>query len=993
MRTWIGLLLTLLISATGECKSLLSEKPLAHYKVDTWTEDTGFPGSEITAIQQSSDGYLWIGTGSGLFRFDGVRFVVYDKSSTPRLPLSRISAVYQNRTGDVLIGTFGRGLSKLANGAITTMVWQDGLPSNYVSAICEDSEGALWVGTDGKGMCRIERDTIIQYKDTSGLLSNHITAFAPDRDAIWVGTTLGLQRYHAGTLRPFNNGRLPSLHILSLLMDGADLWIGTTGGLSRLRNDSVTTYTRSNGLPSNSIKAIQRERAGVLWLATLGGGLVRFSDGIFEAYVPEALPDGADVEAVYVDFEGSIWAGLGGGGLFRLRDETFSWFSTSQGLADNEANTVMVDRAGTLWVGTGKGLSAIRNDGKTKSYMPPGDDMSAHILALNEDKQGVIWVGTRAGGLFVVRGGSLSPAPFRLPEKTDVWQIFTDHENTTWLGTRTGLWRIQGSRHDRFTKATGLSHDDIRALCEDQSGHLWIGTSYGLNRFKDGRFTQYKFKQGISNDIIVALHPDSNGDLWIGTFDGLNRLRDGVFTHFKVKDGLPDDNILSITEDNLGYFWIASAKGLYRVRKNDLNAFADGRLPVIPTETFDKSDGLRSQSFSGAVQPPAWKDFTGRLWFATAKGVAMIDPRNIRTNRTPPLVTIEGISIDRTPIPLAGKLKIGPGQSQLEITYTAPSFVNSSNIFFRYLLEGFDKEWINAGTRRVAYFTNIPPGDYRFRVLARNEDGVWSKKEASLAIVVQPPFWLTWWFQSIVIALFLSIGPAIYFRRVTQLKRRHAQQQEFSIRLIASQEAERKRIAAELHDSLGQNIIIIKNRALLGKQAGDDKDTISEQLDEITKTATSTLDEMRKIAHNLRPLNLERFGLTDTIAQVTKDVGSASEISLQSMLDNIDGLMSPEMEMHLFRIIQEALNNIVKHSHATSGSVSVTKEGSVIHAVIRDNGTGFEIGSSRGGHRSSGFGLEDIAHRASLIGARFEMSSSPEGTTLDLIISYQEPSA
>jgi len=239
--------------------------------------------------------------------------------------------------------------------------------------------------------------------------------------------------------------------------------------------------------------------------------------------------------------------------------------------------------------------------------------------------------------------------------------------------------------------------------------------------------------------------------------------------------------------------------------------------------------------------------------------------------------------------------------------------------------------------------------------------------------------------------MFLSIGPAIYFRRVTQLKRRHAQQQEFSMRLIASQEAERKRIAAELHDSLGQNIIIIKNRALLGKQAGEDKESISEQLDEIAKTATATLDDMRKIAHNLRPLNLERFGLTDTIAHTVKDVGAASGISLQSTLENIDGLVQPEMEMHIFRIIQEALNNIVKHSHATCGSVTIAKEATSVRLTIQDNGKGFDVSSRADNKHNAGFGLEDIRHRADLINARLTIAASPGGgTTINAAVPYGE---
>jgi signal transduction histidine kinase len=376
------------------------------------------------------------------------------------------------------------------------------------------------------------------------------------------------------------------------------------------------------------------------------------------------------------------------------------------------------------------------------------------------------------------------------------------------------------------------------------------------------------------------------------------------------------------------------------------------------------------------MQPTAWKASDGTLWFATDGGIASVDPARITPNPIPPQVHIVQIRVDRSTMSRVESgltLDLGSTHDEVEIVYSAPTFIDPARVAFRYKLEGLNTDWVEAGTRRAAFFSKIPAGEYMFIVQAGNQDGLWNESSTSLALIVRPPFWMTWWFRSIVLVVFLSVGPAIYFRRVTELKRRHAQQQEFSMRLIASQEAERKRIAAELHDSLGQNIIIIKNRALLGKQSGDDMNSVSGQLDEIAKAASATLDDIRKIAYNLRPLNLERFGLTDTIVQTVNDVGKATGIALEVKIENIDKFLRPEVEIQFFRIIQEALNNIVKHAQATSGSVSVSVMDGSIRLVISDNGRGFELTAQS---RPGGFGLDGIAQRVNIIGGEFGIDSS-----------------
>lgn len=961
------------------------EKPLSHYKVVRWSPTSGSPFNGVNALVQSHDGYLWIGAKEGLYRFDGIRFVSFDRSQYPQLLSTRISALFEDREGALWIGTAGGGLSTLYNGRLTTRTSKQGLPSDYVKAIAEDLEGKIWVGTDGEGVCRILADTIISYNSKNSILDDRVTSLVISPDtSVWVGTFSGLFRLSNGQWRRFGRANgLSSDSILCLHETAGEVWIGTYGqGITIFRNGRFVKFGRSQGLPGNNVTGIIGDTTTGIWVTTLRGGVSRILHGRISSHPIEGADRGAYAVTIARVSDGSVWVGLQTEGLAQLRDVPFTWFSTTQDSKPNPVASVVEDHAGIIWLGTANGLERLEG-GKIENT-----PLRQNVISVAENPNGTIWAGTLGLGLFKYEKGVATRIDInRIPA---FWALYSDSRGILWAGSNKGLIRIEEGLQKIYThNSNGLSHDDVRAICETKDSTLWVGTSYGLNELAGDTFRVFTKKPtGLSNDVIVALHADTNGDLWVGTLGGLNRMRHGVFVSFTTKDGLPDDAAGMILEDNDGYFWISSDKGLYRVSKSELNDYADGKDSALHCVTFGKEDGLINPGISGTIQPAAWKSRDGRLWFATAGGVAMVDPGDLRVNMKPPPVVIEAMTVDRKTIDIFAPVSMSYNVNEFEIDYTAPSFVKAQKLAFKYRLEGLSEDWIDAGTRRTAYFTHIPPGEYQFQVIAANENGIWNTTGATLRLAILPPFWMTWWFRSVVVLMFLSIGPAIYFRRVTQLKRKHTQQQEFAMRLIASQEAERKRIAAELHDALGQNIIIIKNRALLGKQANEEREIISEQLDEIAKTATATLDEMRKIAHNLRPVNLERFGLTETIAQTVKDVGSASGITLNADIENIDKLLSPEVEMHLFRIVQEALTNIVKHAQATTGSISIKKMNGAIQLTVCDNGRGF--GTSKESHRR-GFGLDDIAQRVNLIGGNLEIDSTPgKGTTMTVVLPPSE---
>jgi signal transduction histidine kinase len=416
-----------------------------------------------------------------------------------------------------------------------------------------------------------------------------------------------------------------------------------------------------------------------------------------------------------------------------------------------------------------------------------------------------------------------------------------------------------------------------------------------------------------------------------------------------------------------------------------LNDFADGKIKAITAIAFGKSDGMVNVECNGGRWPAGVKARDGKLWFPTMGGVAVIDPASVTTNNQPPPVLIESALVDREQVALGNELQIAPHQSDFELRYTALSFINSENIRFKYKLEGLDQDWVDVGTRRTAYFTHIAPGKYTFRVIAANSDGVWNMQGRELRINVLPPFYRTWWFLSLIGLSIIGAGFLAYRYRIGQLESRHAEQQAFARQLIDSQEAERQRIAAELHDSLGQHLLVIRNRAALGERAVNDPVQSRNQLDEITASATQAIAEVRSISQNLRPVNLDRLGLSATIEEMVEKVAASSGIQFSADIEALDdGLLSKEQEINSFRIIQESINNIVKHAQATKAYVEMFRENGELHITVRDNGRGFAV-EAAGNGRARGIGLTIMAERVSILNGVYTITSTPGGgTTLDL---------
>jgi len=764
---------------SGTALALDPEKAITQYGHDVWQTEDGLPQNSVKAIAQTRDGYLWLGTQAGLVRFDGVRFTVFNQGNTAVIKNNNVMALLADRNGSLWIGTYGGGLMRLKNGEFTTYTTKEGLAHDVVYEIYEDRERNLWIGTHGGGLSRLRDGKFTTFTTKDGLSHNFVKAIYEDHEGnLWVGTDGGgLSRRTAGKFTTFTKqDGLASNIVLSIYEDRqGSLWIGTyDGGLNRLKDGKFTTYTKKEGLSSNAVFSIHEDRDGNLWVGTYGGGLNRWQDGRFTAFtIKEGLSD-AGVRCLYEDREGSLWVGTHSGGLNRLKDGKFTTFTTNEGLSSDVVFPIYEDHAGNLWIGTeGSGLNRLK-DGKFTAYTTKDGLANDFVWSLHEGRDSSLWIGT-GGGLNRLKDGKFTTYTTKDGLANDmVWALHEGRDGSLWIGTfGGGLNRLKDGKFTAYTTKDGLPDVGVRVIHEDREGSLWIGTnSGGLARLKDEKFTTFTTREGLSSDIVRSLYEDQQGSLWIGTLGGgLNRLKDGRVTAYTTRDGLFDDLIWQILEDGQGNLWMNSSRGIFRVSKQEMDDFARGKSRTITSIAYGKADGMKSSQGNGGAQPMGWKSRDGRLWFPTIKGMAMIDPQKVKTNELPPPVIIEQALVNDQAIDLNERIQLPPGQEKFEFHYTGLSLLAPEKVKFRYKLEGFDKDWIDAGPRRVAYYTNIPPGNYRFRVIASNNDGVWNEVGASLEFYLAPHFYQTYWFYALCALAVILIGVGLSLLRVRHLKR------------------------------------------------------------------------------------------------------------------------------------------------------------------------------------------------------------------------------
>ncbi len=803
------------------------------YLLEVWRIEDGLPQNSVAAFAQTPDGYLWLATYDGLARFDGVRFAVFDARNTSEMKTSRIAGLFVDRTGGLWIRpdpTAGEaGLMRYKDGKFVSFTAADGMPPGHVLGLSEDREGGVWLQTGSNGVTRFKDGRFTTFRSLGGLPLAQISQIYPDPEgSIWVGTSEGLARFRGGRFSAYTAADgLPSKSVGPIIADRqGDVWIGTEKGLARFHGGRLSTFTRKDGLADDSIESLYADSQGNIWVGTRRG-LSRFRDGksstyrLSEGVVAEFREDGGGVLwmrlgesrwkngsftpaatlptrsallsyrdgrltsygskeglsgqpifSLFVDHEGSLWIGRSGAGLERLKRSVLTTYAKEEGLGTDAVRTVYESGDGSVWMGTqGGGLSRLR-DGHIVTYTQRDGLPSDFIWALSGDRAGNLWIGTQKGLARFKEGKFFVDAAAKLLANQMVQCVQEDRNGDLWAGTAGGgVYRLARGTATVYMTKDGLSSDYVRSIHEDRQGALWLATDNGISRWKDGQWTAYGVRDGLSDPQVRSIYEGQDGTLWFGTYgNGLNRFQNGRFTCYTTRDGLSDHTVSGILEDDKGNFWLTGNKGIYRVRKEDLEKFADGKVPAFTSVAYGVADGMKNVECNGGSQPAGWKDKQGRLWFPTMGGAVMVDARRIGNNLLPPPVLIEQVTLNQKPVDPSAPASLSSGHGELEFRYTGLSFLAARKVRFKYRLEGYDKDWVDAGGRRVAYYTNIPPGQYRFRVTAANNDGLWNEAGAFVDLTLLPHFYQTGWFYALCVVAIVGAGLGVHRIRVRHLR-------------------------------------------------------------------------------------------------------------------------------------------------------------------------------------------------------------------------------
>ncbi|MDB6029288.1 MAG: hypothetical protein JWM68_5511, partial [Verrucomicrobiales bacterium] len=741
------------------------------YLHQIWRTEDSLPNPYVRAITQTTDGYVWLMTDDCMARFDGFRFEEFDRKTIPERVERWCVGMVEGRDGSLWGSSANRGLTRLKDGKVTRFTTEQGLLHNYVMSVYEDRHTNLWVGTIN-GLCLYTNGHFIAKTNEPGLPYAAVRTIYEDHSGdVWVGTSKGLARFNDNKFTTITN-ELVNDAIMCVYEDrrGA-FWVGTAGGVTRIMDGKSTHYTTKQRLLHNAVRAICEDDEGTVWIGTQGG-VQRFVDGRLRPVTIKTFndPDFEGISFVYSMFpdrEGNIWIGTNLG-LSRLQKQKFQTITTDDGLLHNLTTLVFEDSKSNLWIGTyGGGLTQIHSN-TVENWTTANGLSDDHILALCEDHEGTIWIGTDIGGLDRYKDGKFTNIRTRDPQSNSIRLIKEDSKTNLWVCSNAGVSRYENGR---LIQNTNFPRTMIKALVEDTDSNLWIGWQDGLLHVTPNWTRRHDERAGLSSRAINCIFQDSTGTLWFGSDAGLNVMQDGKFMPCQPP-GLTNERILQILEDDYGRIWLGTREGIFCAMQKELVAYVNKTATNVSVTSFGKKDGMRRAQCNGIASPAGWKTRDGRIWFSTLHGVVAFDPKRLQSRQAAPAVMIQGILMDEKALGLENNQSLPPGVGEAEFHFTALSFIAPESVSFKYMLEGFDTQWRDSGTRRIARYTNLRPGSYRFKVLACNADKVWNETAATFAFTLEPHFYESYWFyfSCIAAAILLIVGG--HFYRTLSLRER-----------------------------------------------------------------------------------------------------------------------------------------------------------------------------------------------------------------------------
>jgi signal transduction histidine kinase/ligand-binding sensor domain-containing protein len=952
---------------------------VSQYVHTSWTSQEGFfkPGvSAINSVAQTSDGYLWVAGSGSLFRFDGVRFSEWKppvNDSLPRKPLHRLLA---SRDGSLWIA--GIGLAELkANGELRRYHELDGV--EIESGLIEDKDGGIWAGgaaqPQSSKLCRFYHGARECFPADSSLGSK-VGAMHEDRkDQVWAFTTSGIWRLRPGPPQKF----APISGIGSALGfedDASGTLIFSTGDDLKM----VTADGKVAQYPMEPIhaRALLKDREGDLWIGTVGQGIIHVHEGRTDRFTTFDGLTSNSVIQIFQDREGNLWAGTSRG-LDKFTKPAVPTITTKQGLSNDYVNSVLTDRVGMPWVGTRGGLHRLIDGGWIKSTIKLPNDFvcslfetsKGRVLVTTDAEKGMVWFdGDKVARLRVADG--------------DVFGVVEDNRGDLWVASHaSGLLHFRGNGNliETFDK-TMLGKLNIAIAFDPKRDGLWLTSTFGeLGFFKDGKFVErYGAKDGLGDGIIRDPQVDNDGGVWFSTRVGLAHLKNGKIFVLGRKNGLPCDAVHWMRRDRDHNIWLYTECGLVAFSETELSAWiTEPSHTVEIVHYLDNTDGVESVAYNGWYTPQTATTSDGRILFATATGLSILDPSNLRQNALPPPVRIEEITADEREIGGSGRVSLPARVRRVHIAFTALSFVAPRRVRFRYKLQGYDTDWSPPSSGRQTTYTNLPPGNYEFRVIACNDDGVWNTTGDILSFFIPPAFYQTLWFE---ILLAIMIGALVWTLYLVRLKRVTANVQE---RLLAQME-ERERIARELHDTLLQGFQGITLRMQGVSKNLPAQDPLRKMMDDVLDRGDEVLREARQRVRNLRRRTTHEHEFPDRLRKCGEELSQDHAGTFTLAVVGTPKILECTAQDEAYRIVGEALTNAFRHASASKIEVEVTYDSSALSIRVRDDGVGIDktvLSNGQPGH----WGLAGMRERAQTIRAELKMwSREAAGTEVELVI-------
>jgi signal transduction histidine kinase/ligand-binding sensor domain-containing protein len=1021
----------------------------ADYLVDKWDTEDNLPSSTVTSIAQTPDGYLWAGTYNGLARFDGARFVAFDPVSTPELGQARVQGLFLDANGTLWINTFRGGLTSYRDGVFrqelpdqpafdlhTTLVastsnlltfvaqfgevlqrdplqtkadWKIISPTPELRPVfqCADGEGRLWFLTRDSHILQFANGQFSLLADDGGLAGNRIyTLVADARGRVWAGAENEIAVWDGrqfSAMTPTNRPSDIQPQLLFPMKSGA-FWV--LDG-DRFREMSGRAWVAEAmpwrgllGAAAGRTMGAHEDGDGGLWLNHYGNGLFHVTpDGNFQRLTAHDNLPSERVGAWFQSRDGGIWAGVDHGGLVQLRDRRFHVIGLAEGLPARTALSVCEDKQGVIWIGTAGG-GLCRWTSETITNYAVGASASANfVFSILPRPDGDVWLSAAEGeDLFQFSNGQIR----RISRDVHgIKSMLADRHGRVWMGTKAGSGivftddtgrRILGTNSNPMLPA-------VRALAETPDGNIWAGADNGtIFRCEPEQLTAFRPQDALAEQPIYSLLADTDGTLWAGTFrGGLLRFKNGKFFRITTKQGLPADIICQILDDGHGQLWLGTHQGIYRVAKTALNNCADGRTNTLDYVTYGRHDGLPALECSDGYQPACWHGADGKLWFSTVRGVVSVNPDELTARSAAPAVFVEEVRVDGElildgsgkPAGAPGeKIIVPPGRKQLDFRFTALSFDAGYLARFRYRVDGLDSEWVDLDTRRTVQLRNLPPGDYRFHVIACNSEGVWNKTGAAVAFTVRPFFYQTLLFKFIFGAIII-IGISFAVRRAATRKYRRKLarlQEQHAI------ERDRTRIAKDIHDDVGAGLTQITLLTELARREPDQAGANLERISESARTLTKAMDE---IVWAVDPQHDTFDGLMDYISAYAEDflrmAGVRCRMDFPATLPEMR--VDAELRYNLFLALKESLNNIVKHAKASEVWLRLRVEAKSFTLIIEDNGQGLSAANTASSDRiTSGSGLTNMEKRLQAVGGRCQIhSDAGQGTRVEMTVATNPP--